>query len=68
MPSCPDRPATLAPAPPARWVVNFSLFPRAVKGKQVGMLYVQVWHQREDALTVTLRAPNGESFRPPRVT
>jgi len=53
-------------AAPARWVANFSIYSRMVKGKQVGLLSIQVWHEREDLLSVALRSPNGESFKPPK--
>ncbi len=29
------------------------------------MLFLQVWHRREDAMAIRLRGPNGESFQPP---
>lgn len=58
-------PAAQPNAEPTRWTANFSLHPRDVNGEQVGLLTVQVWHQREDELRITLRAPNGESFAPP---
>ena len=51
---------------PARWVANFALRPRDVDGQRVGLLFLQVWHRREDAIVVRLRGPNGESFQPPQ--
>jgi subtilisin family serine protease len=52
-------------ATPARWTANFSLQPRVIQGQLIGLLQVQVWHFQEDALKVTLRAPNGELFEAP---
>jgi subtilisin family serine protease len=37
-----------------------------VDGQRVGLLFLQVWHRREDAIVVRLRGPNGESFQPPQ--
>ena len=52
-------------ATPARWVANFSLERQQLQGQLVGLIRVQVWHQREDALAIRLRAPNGEFIQPP---
>jgi subtilisin family serine protease len=52
-------------ATPARWTANFALQPRFIQGQRLGLLRVQVWHLREDNLTVRLRAPNGELFDAP---
>jgi subtilisin family serine protease len=51
---------------PARWVADLELTSRVVDGTLMGLLWVSVWTQREDDLTVTLRSPNGELFTPPR--
>jgi subtilisin family serine protease len=52
-------------AEPARWTANLSLQPRLVQGQMLGLLRLEVWHLQEDALTVRLRAPNGELFEAP---
>ncbi len=49
----------------ARWVARFELRARMVDNQNVGLLAVQVWHQREDRLKVELRSPNGQLFAPP---
>lgn len=53
-------------ADPVRWVADFELKPRMVDGNLIGLLFVQVWHQHEDDLRVSLRSPNGELFAPPQ--
>ena len=53
-------------AEPARWVADLELAPRVIQGTLMGLLWVSVWTQHEDDLTVTLRSPNGELFRPPQ--
>ncbi len=57
-------------ADPARWVADFAVNARVFdlpEGQQVlGVVFVQVWHQREDQIQVTLRSPNGELFSPPQ--
>ena len=52
----PDRSA------PARWVADFVIDPQMMGGQLLGILVVQVWHQREDLLKVQLRSPTGETF------
>lgn len=47
---------------PARWVADLEIEPRMINGHLLGMLVVQVWHQREDTLDVYLRSPTGEMF------
>ena len=39
---------------PARWVADLEIEPRMINGHLLGMLVVQVWHQREDTLDVYL--------------
>jgi len=51
---------------PARWVADFELNSRMVQGSMVGLLFVQVWHQKEDDINIRLRSPNGELFEPPQ--
>ena len=53
-------------ATPARWVANFELTQQVVDNTLMGLMWLQVWTLREDALLVTLRSPNGELFRPPQ--
>ena len=52
-------------AAPGRWTTDFALRPRVIDNQEVGLLFVQVWHQREDRLAVRLRAPNGEMIAAP---
>lgn len=52
-------------AEPERWVADLELKARPVGEELMGLLRVQVWHQREDSLRVRLRSPNGESFEAP---
>jgi subtilisin family serine protease len=48
-----------------RFVADFEIAPRLVEGSQLGHLVAQIWTQWEDGLRVTLRAPNGQTFRAP---
>ena len=54
---------------PGRWEAKFSLNPRMFQGEsgpvELGILFLQVWHQREDRLNVRLRTPGGNFFDPP---
>ena len=52
-------------AAPASWTANFQLEKRVLQGQQVGLLFVQVWHHREDDIIIRLRAPNSELFQAP---
>jgi subtilisin family serine protease len=52
-------------AAPASWTAGFALRPRVIDNQEVGLLFLQVWHQREDTLAVRLRAPDGETIEPP---
>ena len=53
----------------ARWDAKFSLSPRTFQGEsgpvELGILFLQVWHQREDRLKVRLRSPSGNFLDPP---
>jgi subtilisin family serine protease len=48
---------------PAQWEARFTLNARTVQGQsgpvELGILLLQVWQQREDALRVRLRSPSG---------
>lgn len=52
-----------------RWEARFSLSPRTFQGEsgpvELGILFLQVWHQREDRLKIRLRAPGGNFLDPP---
>ncbi len=48
-----------------RWVADLELKSRVVGNNSMGLLRVQVWHQREDDLLVRLRSPNGELLAAP---
>ena len=48
-----------------RWVADMELKPRVLQGQVLGFLTVQIWHQREDEIDITLRSPNGELIIPP---
>ncbi|HLE70188.1 MAG TPA: S8 family serine peptidase, partial [Vicinamibacteria bacterium] len=52
-----------------RWEAKFSLSPRTFQGEsgpvELGILFLQVWHQREDRLKVRLRSPSGNFLDPP---
>jgi subtilisin family serine protease len=48
----------------ARWVADFELRARVVEGRNMGLLWVQLWHQREDDIRIQLRTPNGELVSP----
>jgi subtilisin family serine protease len=51
---------------PATWTTNFKLNRQQLQaGVFGGQLFVQVWQQREDSLTIRLRAPNGEFISAP---
>jgi subtilisin family serine protease len=50
----------------ARWVADIELEKQVVNNTLMGLLWVEVWTQHEDDLSVTLRSPNGELFRAPR--
>lgn len=45
-----------------RWTADFELHARIANGMLVGGALVQVWTQREDRLSVTLRSPLGDVF------
>jgi subtilisin family serine protease len=53
----------------ARWEAKFSLSPRTFQGEsgpiELGILFLQVWHQREDQLKIRLRTPGGNFLDPP---
>ena len=56
--------------PAARWVADFRIASRdiAVDGggtKKAGVILVQVWTQREDGVSITLRSPMGNLFTAP---
>lgn len=57
-------------ASPDRWVAEFRInsrnFDTPDGQEEAGLLRVQVWHQREDAVTVTLRSPTGSLFQSPQ--
>jgi subtilisin family serine protease len=52
-----------------RWEAKFSLSPRTFQGEsgpvELGILFLQIWHQREDRLRIRLRAPGGNFLDPP---
>ncbi len=52
-----------------RWEAKFSLSPRTFEGEsgpvELGILFLQVWHQREDRVKIRLRAPGGNFLDPP---
>jgi subtilisin family serine protease len=52
-----------------RWEATFSLSPRTFQGEsgpiELGILLLQVWHQREDGARIRLRAPGGNFLDPP---
>ncbi len=54
---------------PGRWEAKFSLNPRTFQGEsgpvELGILFLQVWHQREDRLKIRLRTPGGNFLDPP---
>jgi hypothetical protein len=53
----------------ARWEAKLSLSARTFQGQsgpvELGILFLQVWHQREDRLKVRLRSPSGNVLDPP---
>ena len=53
----------------ARWEAKFSLSPRTLQGEsgpvELGFLFLEVWHQREDSLKVRLRSPSGNFLDAP---
>ncbi len=55
--------------PPDRWVADFRInrrvFQTASGPVEAGLILVQVWHQREDAATISLRSPTGNLFNAP---
>ncbi|HSF18199.1 MAG TPA: S8 family serine peptidase [Vicinamibacteria bacterium] len=56
-------------ASPARWEAAFHLKPRVVDtetgSQELGVLGLQVWQQREDALRIALHAPGGQVVEAP---
>jgi subtilisin family serine protease len=52
-----------------RWEARFSLSPRTFPGEsgpmELGILVLQVWHQREDGVRIRLRSPGGSFLDPP---
>jgi subtilisin family serine protease len=52
-----------------RWEAKFSLNARTVEGQsgpvELGILFLEVWHQREDRLKIRLRSPGGNVIEPP---
>lgn len=56
--------------PPDRWVADFRInrrvFQTASGPVEAGLIFVQAWNQREDAVTITLRSPTGNLFTAPR--
>ena len=56
--------------PPDRWVADFRINPRVFQTAngpvEAGLILVQVWHQREDAATISLRSPTGNLFNAPK--
>ena len=50
----------------ARWAPDFTIkaqvFATDTGPQQFGLAFVQVWSQREDNITISLRSPNGELF------
>ncbi len=54
---------------PGRWEAKFSLNPRTFQGEsgpvELGILFLQVWHQREDQVKIRLRSPGGNFLDPP---
>jgi subtilisin family serine protease len=59
-----------AQAPADRWVADFRISPRifqtASGPQQAGLIRVQVWHPSEDAVTILLRSPTGNTFQAPQ--
>lgn len=55
--------------PADRWVADFRInsrsFNTASGPVEAGILRLQVWHQREDAVTISLRSPLGNLFTAP---
>lgn len=55
--------------PADRWVADFRISPRIFQTAngpvEAGLIQVQVWHQREDAVTISLRSPTGNIFTAP---
>jgi subtilisin family serine protease len=52
--------------PDARWAADFQLNPVATRdGDFMGLVWMQVWTHWEDDIRLSLRAPNGETFRCP---
>lgn len=56
-------------ASPDRWVADFRINQRTFQTPNgplpAGSIFVQVWHQREDAASISLRAPTGSRFQAP---
>ncbi len=56
-------------SPASRWVADFRINPRvfqtATGPVEAGLVLVQVWHQREDAVDISLRSPTGNMFKAP---
>lgn len=54
---------------PGKWEAKLALSPRTFEGEsgpvELGILFLQVWHQREDRLKVRLRSPGGKFLDPP---
>ncbi len=52
-----------------RWEAGFALSPRTFQGEsgpiELGILFLQVWYQREDRLKIRLRSPGGNFLDPP---
>ena len=56
-------------APPDRWVADLRINQRTFQTRtgpmNAGLVRVQVWHQREDAVSISLRSPTGSRFQAP---
>jgi len=48
----------------SRWVADLELDTQLINNQQLGSLIVQVWHQFEDNITITLRSPMGDLIVP----
>ena len=55
--------------PPDRWVADFRInsqvFATATGPVEAGLIRLQVWQQREDAVVISLRSPTGNIFNAP---
>ena len=53
--------------PPDRWVADFRIIRRTFQTTdgpvEAGSIFVQVWHQCEDAVSISLRSPTGNLFQ-----